>query len=45
MSKDLIDKNVIYGGDYEEPAGFNSIGDIILSYLKEKGDNIDLVCA
>lgn len=45
MSQVTIDKNVIYGGDYEEPAGYNSIGDIILNYLKNKEDKLALVCA
>lgn len=39
----LIDKNVIYGGDYVEHTHANSIGEIILNYLEEKKDRIILV--
>lgn len=39
MDDKNIEEFIVYGGDYEEPKGLVSIGDVLISYLKRRGDD------
>jgi hypothetical protein len=38
-----VDEFVIYGGDYQEPKNLVSIGDVLINYLKRRGNDEILV--